>query len=355
MPPARRPDPSFWRGRKVLVTGHTGFKGGWLTLWLRALGAEVTGLSDGVPTSPSLHALARVQDGVQEVRCDVRDARGVAEAVARAAPEVVLHLAAQPLVRRSFADPEETYAVNVLGTAHVLEAVRATGGALGVVVVTSDKCYAPGPEPHAEGDPLGGEDPYSSSKACAELVAAAFRSSFGLPVATGRAGNVVGGGDWGADRLVPDVLAAAAQGRPVALRHPDAVRPWQHVLNPLLGYLLLAEALAADPDASAGGWNFGPEPDDERPVRAVVERIAGLWGRPLEVVAQPGDHPPEAATLRLDSRRARERLGWRPAWDLDTGLDAVVAWAAAHERGEDLREVTLRQIAAFGVSAADVG
>jgi CDP-glucose 4,6-dehydratase len=348
---AKRPDPAFWAGRKVLVTGHTGFKGAWLTLWLGALGARVAGLSDGVPTRPSLYELARVHENVQEFTVDVRDAGALAAAVREAAPELVLHLAAQPLVRRSFADPAETYAVNVLGTAHLLDAVRAAGdGVRGVVVVTSDKCYAPGPAPHPEDDPLGGDDPYSSSKAAQEHVAAAYRASFGLPVATGRAGNVVGGGDWGADRLMPDVVAAALGGRPVELRNPGAVRPWQHVLNPLAGYLLLAEALAADPAAFAAGWNFGPEPDDELPVRALVERIGELWGAPLEVAAQPGDHPPETATLRLDSAKARRDLGWRPAWDLDAGLEAIVDWARAMQRGDDLRAITLAQIARYSAS-----
>jgi CDP-glucose 4,6-dehydratase len=348
----KRVDPAFWSGRKVLVTGHTGFKGAWLALWLRALGASVTGFSDGVPTAPSLFELADVGRDVRDLRGDVRDGAAVVAAVREAAPEVVLHLAAQPLVRRSFAAPAETYAVNVLGTANVLDAARAVGGVRAVVVVTSDKCYAPGPHAHGEDDPLGGDDPYSSSKAGAELVAAAYRASFGLPVATGRAGNVVGGGDWGADRLLPDVVAAALEGRPVELRNPGAVRPWQHVLNPLAGYLLLAEALAGDPAGFGGGWNFGPASDDALPVRALVERIGALWGAPLTVVAQPGEHPPEAQTLRLDSAKARELLGWRPAWDLDDGLRAIVEWTQALRDGGDLRAVTLGQIERYGAVAA---
>jgi CDP-glucose 4,6-dehydratase len=345
-------DPAFWSGKRVLVTGHTGFKGAWLTLWLGALGARVSGLSDGVPTRPSLYELAHVQRDVQEFRVDVRDADAVAAAVREAAPEVVLHLAAQPLVRRSFAAPAETFAVNVLGTAHVLDALRALGdGAVqSVVVVTSDKCYAPGPEPHPEDDPLGGDDPYSSSKAAQEHVAASYRASFGLPLATGRAGNVIGGGDWGADRLVPDVVAAALAGRPVELRNPGAVRPWQHVLNPLSGYLLLAERVALDPGTYAAAWNFGPDPGDELPVRALVDRIGELWGEPLEVTTQPGEHPPETATLRLDSTRARERLGWAPRWDLDDALQAIVEWARAQRRGDDLRAVSLAQIERFSAA-----
>jgi CDP-glucose 4,6-dehydratase len=347
---AKRPDPAFWTGKKVLITGHTGFKGAWLTLWLQALGARVAGLSDGVPTSPSLYALAGVQRDVQEFAVDIRDARAVAGAVAEAAPDVVLHLAAQAFVRRSFAIPAATFAVNAIGTAHVLDAVREAGDVRSIVVVTSDKCYAPGPDPHPEDDPLGGDDPYSASKAAAEHVAASYRDSFGLPLATGRAGNVIGGGDWGADRLMPDILAAATEGRPVELRNPGAVRPWQHVLNPLAGYLLLAEAVAGDPAAFASGWNFGPEPGDELPVRALVERIGELWGAPLPVAVQPGEHPPEAPTLRLVSDRARHELGWRPGWDLDAGLRAIVEWAKAMDAGDDLRALTLMQIERYAAA-----
>ena len=339
----------FWAGRRVLVTGHSGFKGAWLTLWLQALGAEVTGLSGRVTTPESLHDLV---GGPEGLGVDVRDAAAVRAAVERARPSVVLHLAAQPLVRRSYAEPAETFAVNVQGTAHVLDAVRAAGGVDAVVVVTSDKCYAPAEASdwgHRETDPLGGHDPYSASKAAAEIVAAAYRSSYGLPLATARAGNVIGGGDWGADRLLPDVMAALTEARPVELRSPEAVRPWQHVLNPLGGYLLLAQALAAGDAAAA--WNFGPELEEALPVRAIVARLAGLWGAQLDVAAQSGEHPHETATLRLDATRARLRLGWRPAWDLDDGLRAIVDWYRAYERGADLREVTLAQIAAYQAAA----
>jgi CDP-glucose 4,6-dehydratase len=341
-------DEGFWAGRRVLVTGHTGFKGAWLSLWLEALGAAVTGLADGVPTSPSLHALVGADEGE---RVDVRDADGVRRAVERARPSVVLHLAAQPLVRRSYEAPAETFAINVQGTAHVLDAVRATGGVDAVVVVTSDKCYAPAESDwgHRETDPLGGHDPYSASKAAAEIVAAAYRSSYGLPLATARAGNVIGGGDWGADRLLPDVMTALRDGAPVQLRSPEAVRPWQHVLNPLSGYLLLAQALAGGEAAEA--WNFGPALDEALTVRAIAERLASLWGTDADIADQAGEHPHETATLRLDATRARLRLGWRPAWDLDEGLRAIVEWYRAHERGADLREVTRAQIAAYQAAA----
>ncbi|HEV3001002.1 MAG TPA: CDP-glucose 4,6-dehydratase [Solirubrobacteraceae bacterium] len=360
-------DEAFWAGRRVLITGHTGFKGAWLALWLEALGASVWGLADGVPTEPSLHALARVGEGIDEVRADVRDLDAVRRAMVAARPSVVLHLAAQPLVRRSYEAPAETFAVNVQGTAHVLEAVRSVGGVEAVVVVTSDKCYAPGEAVggsagestaevessaragagHRESDPLGGRDPYSASKAAAELVTAAYRASYGLPLATARAGNVIGGGDWGADRLLPDVMAAALGGAPVELRAPDAVRPWQHVLNPLAGYLLLAERIAEGDAEAASAWNFGPAPEEAIPVRALVERLGELWGSSLAVTAQPGDHPHETATLRLDSTRARERLGWSPAWDLDDGLRAIVDWYRAYAAGADPRDTTLSQIAAY--------
>jgi CDP-glucose 4,6-dehydratase len=345
-----RVEEGFWAGRRVLVTGHTGFKGAWLALWLESLGAAVSGLSDGAPTDPSLHALVGAGSSSP---VDVRDAGAVASAVASARPSVVFHLAAQPLVRRSYAAPSETFAVNVQGTAHVLDAVRSLEGVEAVVVVTSDKCYAPhdGEWGHRETDPLGGRDPYSASKAAAELVCAAYRSSYGLPLATARAGNVIGGGDWGADRLLPDVVRAALAGEPVQLRSPEAVRPWQHVLNPLSGYLVLAQAVARDA-SFAGGWNFGPDVEDALTVRALVERLATLWGREIPIAAQPGEHPAETATLRLDSTRARVRLGWRPLWDLDEGLHAIVDWYRAYERDADLREVTLAQIAAYEAAAA---
>src|SRR5215218_8029688 len=258
-------DAGFWRGRSVLVTGHTGFKGAWLTLWLRALGARVAGFADGIPTSPSLYQLARAGEGVAEVRGDVRDYAAVRAAVAAHAPEAVFHMAAQPFVRRSFADPRLTYETNVMGTVNVLEAVHTTPGVRVVVNVTSDKCYDNREQgrPFREDDPKGGHDPYSSSKGCAELVADAYSRSFFAPdpdaprLASARAGNVIGGGDWGEDRLIPDIMRATLEGCTVRIRNPEAVRPWQHVLNPLSGYLCLAQRLHASAE-HAGGWNFGP-------------------------------------------------------------------------------------------------
>jgi CDP-glucose 4,6-dehydratase len=346
-------DPAFWSGRRVLVTGHTGFKGAWLTLWLRRMGAEVTGLADAVPTSPSLYELARVGEGIEEVRADIRDAGAVREAVS-AVPEIVVHMAAQPFVRRSFRDPRGTYETNVMGTVNVLDAVRESPGVRAVVNVTSDKCYDNREQgrPFVEEDAKGGHDPYSSSKGCAELVADAYLRSFFAPEPAGprlgsaRAGNVIGGGDWGEDRLIPDIMRAALAGEVIPIRNPEAVRPWQHVLNPLSGYLELAQALHGSPDFQ-GGWNFGPPPDDARPVSWIVDRIEERWDAELRWQVDSGPHPHEARHLALDSTKAHERLGWAPAWGLGAALDSIVAWYRALRDGGDMREVTLAQIDSF--------
>jgi CDP-glucose 4,6-dehydratase len=349
-----RVDPGFWRGRRVLMTGHTGFKGSWLSLWLQSLGAEVTGVSRGVPTDPCLHTLARVAGGMKsEVAVDIRDFELLAQTVAAAAPEVVIHMAAQPLVRRSFEDPRETYETNVMGTVNLLESVRRASGVRVVINVTTDKCYENREWEwgYRENEPMGGFDPYSSSKGCSELVTAAYRSSFfsepeGPLVATARAGNVIGGGDWGRDRLFPDLMRAALAGEPLSVRNPNAVRPWQHVLNPLSGYLLLAQALWQEPQY-AGGWNFGPPDEDARPVRWIVETIRERWPSGLEWEHDGGAHPHEADYLKLDSSRARQRLGWRPAVDLLGALGLTVDWYRALDGGGDMRAVTLEQIDAF--------
>jgi CDP-glucose 4,6-dehydratase len=344
-------DPDFWAQRRVLVTGHTGFKGAWLALWLQSLGAEVTGLAPGPPTRPSLYEVAGVAAGMRERAVDVRDASAIGEAVRASAPEVVLHLAAQPMVRRSLRDPALTYEVNVMGTVNVLEAVRLLGQEVrAVVVVTSDKCYENdglASRRFVEGDPLGGDDPYSSSKACAELVTAAYRSSFfageGTPaLASARAGNVIGGGDWGEDRLVPDIVRAVEAGEELSVRNPQAVRPWQHVLNPLSGYLLLAQALHGGEAARA--WNFGPPEDDVRTVSWIVERLGELWQGRLTWETDDGPNPPEAGHLALDSSAAESLLGWRAGWGLEAALERVVDWHRAQQAGEDMRRVSLEQI-----------
>lgn len=346
-------DAAFWRGRKVLVTGHTGFKGSWLSLWLARVGADVCGFSNGVPTSPSLYEDAAVGLDVEDVTGDVRDLDALRRAVRRLRPEIVFHLAAQALVRESFAQPTETYATNVLGTANVLEAC--CGDSEAVVVVTSDKCYAPRADAraHRETDALGGDDPYSSSKACAELVTAAYRSSSanGTAIASVRAGNVVGGGDWAKDRLLPDLMRAVLARGPVVIRNPGSLRPWQHVLNPLEGYLLLAQRLAGD-GGVAEAWNFGPEERDERPVAWIVERFAELSNLGLDVVPDPSPRPPETAVLRLDSAKAVDRLGWRRRWDLDEALVRVVEWFQAYRDGGDLRRAAVDQIDAHQAVAA---
>jgi CDP-glucose 4,6-dehydratase len=338
----------------VLVTGHNGFKGAWLCLWLQALGARVCGASLAAPpTSPSLYELAGVQEGMEGCfACDVRDKDALARAVRDARPEVVIHMAAQPLVRASFAEPAETFVVNALGTAHLLDAVRSCEEVRAVVVVTSDKCYAPhaGGRPHVEGDPLGGDDPYSASKACAELIVQAYRDSFfsgpdTARLASARAGNVIGGGDFGAERLLPDLFRAVLAGEPLLVRNPEAVRPWQHVLSPLSGYLALAQALCESADF-ARAWNFGPAADDELPVRAVVERVGELWPGGVAWRADEREHPRENPTLRLDSTKARTELGWEPLLGLDDGLRLTAEWFRAYRAGEDMRGATLGQIEA---------
>lgn len=344
-------DERFWRDRRVLLTGHTGFKGGWLALWLQSMGSRVCGLSARVPTEPSLYKLARVGEGMAEqLVVDIRDFPAVQEAIRTSDPEIVIHMAAQALVRPSFADPRATFETNVMGTVNVLEAVRGVPGVRVVVNVTSDKCYENrGWEwGYREDEPMGGHDPYSTSKGAAELVTAGYRRSFfGDPeatrVASARAGNVLGGGDWSQERLVPDIARAALEGRTLYIRNPDAIRPWQHVVSPLSGYLLLAQRLWSSPEF-AGGWNFGPVEDDARSVSWIVERLRERWsGRP-DWERDHGTHPHEAQYLKLDSSRARLRLGWRPLVSLETALDSIVAWYEAFEAGSDMRSVTVAQI-----------
>ncbi|MGN6805705.1 MAG: CDP-glucose 4,6-dehydratase [Trinickia sp.] len=349
---------TFWRGKKVFVTGHTGFKGSWLTLWLQALGAKVTGYALAPDTTPNLFELARVADGIDSVISDIRDRHAVLNAMKAASPEIVIHMAAQPLVRESYASPVETYETNVMGTVHVLEAVRHVPGVKSVVIVTTDKCY----ENHEwewgyrENEAMGGYDPYSSSKGCAELVTAAYRRSFfnpstyathGVAIASARAGNVIGGGDWATDRLIPDIMRAIMREERVRIRSPHAIRPWQHVLEPLSGYLLLAEKLYSEQSRYAEAWNFGPNDADARPVQAIVERLTSQWGDGASWALDGDEHPHEATFLKLDCSKARNRLGWQPRWNLERALDEIVAWYKAAARQEDMRAVTLEQIDQF--------
>lgn len=345
----------FWNRKRVLVTGHTGFKGAWLSLMLHRLGARVCGYSLAPPTDPSLYQLAQIDQLVDSVRGDIRDYEHFRKVVRERRPEIVLHLAAQSLVRRSYRDPVETYHTNVLGTVHVLEAVRLVGGVRVVINVTSDKCYENREllRPFNESDRFGGHDPYSSSKGCAELVANAYRESFfraspsGPALASVRAGNVIGGGDWAADRLIPDCLRSLSHGRAIEIRNPAAVRPWQLVVEPLAAYLQLAERLWDSPAEYAEGWNFGPEADDAWPVEQVVNRLVKLWGPGARWTAAGGEHPHEARYLALDCAKARERLGWRPRTRLETALEWIVDWHRRVASGESARTVSLEQIDRF--------
>jgi CDP-glucose 4,6-dehydratase len=355
---------TVWNGLRVLVTGHTGFKGSWLALWLHDLGAEVTGFSLPPPSDPSLFEAARVSDVVRHVEGDVRNADDVEAAVRAARPEVVFHLAAQPLVRRSYEEPVETYATNVMGTVHVLDAVRRVGGARAAICITSDKCYENREWvwPYRESDPMGGHDPYSSSKGAAELVIAAYRRSYfdpaqieshGLALASVRAGNVIGGADWASDRLVPDIVRAMQTGERLEIRNPNSVRPWQHVLEALGGYILLAERMLAGEAEFADGWNFGPADEDARPVRWIVDRLTSLWGGEQGWDSPATPQPHEAGLLKLDCTKARGALGWRPAMNLDSALRCVAEWHQAHDAGGDGREITLRQIRNYRRAVAD--
>jgi len=350
-------DPGFWQGRRVLLTGHTGFKGSWLSLWLQSLGAELSGFSLDIPTTPSLFELSGAEAGMRSIVGDIRDHEAITAALAQCEPEVVIHMAAQSLVRRSFSDPRETYATNVMGTVNLLDAVRVKGDVRVVVNVTSDKCYENREWEwgYREGEPMGGHDPYSNSKGCAELVTAAFRRSFfeggSTRLASARAGNVIGGGDWGEDRLFSDLMRAALAGETVAIRNPTAVRPWQHVLNPLDGYLTLAQALWDDAELAAP-WNFGPSDEDARPVSWIVDELSARWPGGVRWVHDEESHPHEAQHLKLDSSRARARLGWRSVWNLDAALDAIVGWYGAYAASPDVRAVTLAQIADFSAAAA---
>jgi CDP-glucose 4,6-dehydratase len=349
---------TFWRGRRVLLTGHTGFKGSWLALWLHELGAEVVGFALPPTSERGLYAAGAVGRFVTSVEGDVRDVDHLQREIERFRPEVVLHLAAQALVRHSFAHPLETYATNVMGTANLLEAARRARLRAAILCVASDKCYEnlETGRPYVEGDPLGGHDPYSSSKGCSELVVAAFRDTYfpperfaehGVALSSARAGNVIGGGDWAADRLVVDVVAAVLDGRAPLIRNPNAVRPWQFVLEPLAGYLMLAERSWSAPEAFAQAWNFGPELSDCRPVSWVVDRLAAAWGEGASWTRDTRPLEREAQLLLLDAGKARSHLGWRPRLDLAAAIDWTVAWYRGARDGADVDALTRDQIARY--------
>ncbi len=347
-----------WKGRRVFLTGHTGFKGSWLALWLSRLGAQIRGYALDPCTEPNLFALASVSTVVDDVRGDVRDFAQLEAAMTEFTPEVVFHLAAQPLVRRSYADPVGTYGTNVMGTVHLMEAIRKTPSVRAVVCVTTDKCYQNQEWiwPYRESDTLGGYDPYASSKACAEIVAAAYRSSFfpidRLPehhvaLATARAGNVIGGGDWSEDRLIPDLIRGFRSGQPVLIRRPSAIRPWQHVLDPLHGYMMLAQELLVQPARFASAYNFGPSDEDVWPVERIASKLAPMWGNGASWTRDsvPGVH--EAHVLRLDASKARVELGWKPRLKIEAALDWTVGWYRAWNRGDNMAEFTKQQIGEY--------
>lgn len=345
----------FWHGRRIFVTGHTGFKGSWLSLWLERLGADVMGYALAPLTHPNLFEAAQSGKGIKSVIGEIRNLEGVRKSMLSHAPEIVIHMAAQPLVRRSYEDPSGTYATNVLGTANVLEAVRASKSVRAVVVITTDKVYENKEWlwAYRENDTLGGHDPYSSSKACAELVLNSFRDSFFPParysdhrvaIASARAGNVIGGGDWSTDRLLPDIARAFSSGDVLKIRNPKAIRPWQHVLEPLRGYLMLAQKLYEHGIRYSGAWNFGPQYSDAKPVDWIVEHAAKVWGPRAKWEFDRGEHPHEDHMLKLDWTKASLELGWQPKFDLKEALDMTLGWYQSVLSGEDAREKCLEQI-----------
>ncbi|OGR69957.1 MAG: CDP-glucose 4,6-dehydratase [Elusimicrobia bacterium GWD2_63_28] len=349
-----------WKDKRVFLTGHTGFKGAWLSIWLDALGAKVTGYALKPPTEPSLFKICRLDRRMKSVIGDVRDGVKLKKALLAAKPEIVIHMAAQPLVRESYRNPAETYETNVMGVVNLFEAIRASSTVKAVVNVTTDKCYENKEHARAfhEEEPMGGYDPYSSSKACSELVTATYRKSFfnpkdfakhGVAVASARAGNVIGGGDWAADRLIPDIIRAALRGEKVRIRSPRAIRPWQHVLEPLSGYLLLAEKLYTQGPKYAEAWNFGPDAGDAKDVEWIVKRMFGHWPEAPGYALDKGRHPHEAHYLKLDSAKARRQLGWAPRWHIGQAIDKIIDWTRAYAAGRDMLAVCRAQITEYSL------
>jgi CDP-glucose 4,6-dehydratase len=344
----------FWKGKRVFLTGHSGFKGSWMSLWLQEMGALVKGYSLVPPTEPSLFVEADVASGMESQIADIRDYQALFESIEAFKPEIVFHMAAQPLVRLSYDIPIDTYSTNVMGTVHLLEACRRISGIKAIVNITSDKCYENQEWVwgYRENEPMGGYDPYSNSKGCAELVASSFRQSFfnqatyaqhGVGLASVRAGNVIGGGDWALDRLIPDILLAFQENRSVEIRSPHAIRPWQHVLEPLSGYLAVAEKLYTEGAEYSEAWNFGPKDEDAQPVQKIVETLSSNWGEANWFFSE-GEHPHEAHYLKLDCSKAKMRLNWQPVWDLDTTLNKITKWHKKWLDKANMREHTLTEI-----------
>ena len=346
-------DPRFWKGKKVFLTGHTGFKGSWLSLWLTSMGAKVTGYALAPNKTPNLFDVLAIDSLIDKSHiADIRDLSSLQKAMSSANPDVVFHMAAQPLVRYSYVNPVETYATNVMGTVHVLESARSINALRATVIVTTDKCYENKEWVwgYRENEPMGGYDPYSNSKGCAELVTSAYRQSYfsnpnsGNKVASARAGNVIGGGDWSEDRLIPDAIKAFEASKPLMIRSPLATRPWQHVLEPLSGYLILAQSLYDQGLAFASGWNFGPQDEDNRSVQEVVDLLISGWGNSAGWEKEGSEQPHEANLLKLDCSKARAQLGWTPKWDLQNAVKKIVEWQKAYQAKENMQEVSLTQI-----------
>jgi len=354
--------PDFWKGKKVFLTGHTGFKGSWLSLWLQNMGADVMGYALAPPTTPALFDEAGVGEGMQSHIGDIRDLQAITRSMVEFGPEILIHMAAQPLVRLSYKQPVETYATNVMGTVHVLEAARQCPDLRAIVNVTTDKCYENREWEwgYRENEPMGGHDPYSSSKGCMELVTSAYRNSFfgndqPVALASARAGNVIGGGDWAEDRLIPDILTAFEKRQSVVIRNPQSTRPWQHVLEPLSGYLVLAENLWARGQEVAQGWNFGPKDEDARPVCWILEHMVDTWGEGASWALNQNPQPHEAHYLKLDVSKARIHLHWSPTWSLETTLAYIVKWHRAWLNGNDVKALCLAEINAYMAAMSSCG
>jgi CDP-glucose 4,6-dehydratase len=351
----------FWHGKRVFLTGHTGFKGSWLAIWLNSMDAEVMGYALKPPTKPSIFKLCKVDKITQSIIADIRDGKKLEKSILKFKPEIIIHMAAQPLVRESYKNPHETYEINIMGTVNLLEAARKCKTVKAIVNVTTDKCYENKERirGYKENEPLGGYDPYSSSKACSEIVTSAYRNSFfnpkeykkhGVALATARAGNVIGGGDWADDRLIPDIIKAISPGKKVVIRSPKAIRPWQHVLEPLSGYLNLAENLYTRGNKYAGAWNFGPKDTDAKPVEWIVKRMCSKWGNNASYKIDKGSHPHEAHYLKLNCSKAKKEMGWIPKWNLAKAIDKTIEWTFVYKKKEDLHKMCLKQIKEYSKS-----